>query len=306
MQVGRLLPWTTLPDGYRLDPRAPRDPAGVRIEEDEADQVRAIFGWYAEDGSTIDQIAQRLTAQGIATAHGHATWSTSAVRRILGNATDSGVAYGNREREAPARRFHPIVGGAVTAAGGTSRRLRSQEEWIGVPVPAIVATALFERAQERLVQNRACAARNTWHGYLLRCLVRCGRCGRAHDVLHNGRYAYDRCRGTGTLVTRLRPAPCPTRNVPTAPLDAVVWDDVRRVLGDPAILEDAQQRARQGWLRTDAQEAHRHDRRQRQRDVQRQGGRLVDAYTAAVLSLAELRARRGKREDRSEAWRRQE
>jgi site-specific DNA recombinase len=45
MQAGRLLPWTTPPYGYRLDPRAPRDPAGVRLEESAAAWGRAIFGW---------------------------------------------------------------------------------------------------------------------------------------------------------------------------------------------------------------------------------------------------------------------
>jgi site-specific DNA recombinase len=306
LQAGRLLPWSTPPYGYRLDPRRPRDPAGVRIEPDEATLVGEIFGWYAEEGLTSYQVAQRLTARGVPTAHGHAVWTTSAVRRILSNATYSGLAYGNREREVPARRLQPILGDYTAGAGGTSRRLRPAEEWVGVPVPAVISTELFARVQERLGHNRACAARNTRHGYLLRCLVSCGRCGLAHYIWTNGRYAYYCCRGAATLVSRLRPERCATRKVPTAQLDALVWADVCQVLSDPAILDEALRRARQGWLGTDEQEARRHDLQQRQRDLQRQIERLIDAYSADVLSLEELGARRRKLEDRLAALRREE
>lgn len=58
----------------------------------EAALVREIFRWYVEEGLTIYAIAQRLTAQGIATAYSHAAWTPSAVRRILGNASYSGMA----------------------------------------------------------------------------------------------------------------------------------------------------------------------------------------------------------------------
>jgi len=68
LRAGRSLPWTTPPYGYRVDPRMPRDPAGVRVEDGEAEVVRALFDWYAEEGLTIYAITQRLTERGIATA----------------------------------------------------------------------------------------------------------------------------------------------------------------------------------------------------------------------------------------------
>ena len=48
-----ILPWTTAPYGYLLDPLTPRDPAGVRIEESEAALVRAMFTWYVDEGVTL-------------------------------------------------------------------------------------------------------------------------------------------------------------------------------------------------------------------------------------------------------------
>jgi len=171
LRAGRLLPWTTPPYGYRVDPRMPRDPAGVRVEDSEAGVVCALFGWYAEEGLTIYAIAQRLTERGIATARGHAIWTPAAVRRILGNASYCGMAYGNRLRDVPAKRRHPLLGGTTKGTGGTSVQARPAEEWIGVPVPAIVSTELYAQVQARLGRNRTWAMRNTRRAYLLRCLV---------------------------------------------------------------------------------------------------------------------------------------
>jgi site-specific DNA recombinase len=161
--AGRLIPWTSPPYGYRIDPRQPRDPAGVRVEGTEAARVREIFCWYVEDGLTIYAIAQRLTAQGLTTARGHAVWTPATVRRILGNASYSGMAFGNRTKDVPATRRHPLLGGATKGAGGTSTRVRPADEWIGVPVPAIISADLFTQAQARLARNRTWAMRNTRH-----------------------------------------------------------------------------------------------------------------------------------------------
>src|SRR5215216_619949 len=60
LRAGRLLPWTVPPFGYRLDPTRPRDPAGVRVDDEAAAVVRRIFSWYVEDGLTLYRIAQRL------------------------------------------------------------------------------------------------------------------------------------------------------------------------------------------------------------------------------------------------------
>src|SRR5262245_5974688 len=68
LRAGRLVPWTTPPCGYRLDPLRPRDPAGVRLDETEAAVVRRIFAWYVEDGLTLYAIARRLTDEGIPSA----------------------------------------------------------------------------------------------------------------------------------------------------------------------------------------------------------------------------------------------
>jgi hypothetical protein len=66
------------------------------------------------------------------------------------NPTYAGTAYGNQKQMVLARRRHPLIEPEPKSAGDESCRLRPEEEWIGVPVPAIVLSALFTQARERL------------------------------------------------------------------------------------------------------------------------------------------------------------
>ncbi len=85
-----------------------------------------------------------------------------------------------------------------------------------------------------------------------------------------------------------------------------MWADRCAVLADPAVLDEAVRRAQQGWLNSDERQARRQDRHRRRAEIGRQVQRLVDAYTAEVLTLEEVRHRRATREERLEALRREE
>ena len=246
LRAGRLLPWSTPPLGYRVDPRAPRDPAGVQVDEAGAAIVRDIYTWYVEDGLTLYGIAQRLSDQHVPTPTGRALWSPATIRKVLMNAAYQGIAYGNQQRSVPARRSYPLIGRALKGPGGESVAGRPPEEWVGVPVPAIISTERFAQAQARLAQNRQRAPRNTRGDYLLRCLVSCRQCGLAHMVWNNGRYAYYRCKGLDGLMARRHPTPCRSRQVATERLDALVWADLCEVLTRPYWTRPCGERSRAG------------------------------------------------------------
>ena len=67
LRAGTLLPWTTPPFGYRLDPDRPRQAAGVRTDPAEAALVAQLFEWYLEPQATIYRLAARLTDLGVPT-----------------------------------------------------------------------------------------------------------------------------------------------------------------------------------------------------------------------------------------------
>jgi site-specific DNA recombinase len=298
LRAGQLVPWTVPPFGYRQDPYRPRDPAGLQIDEDAAHVVLQIFTWYVEDGLTLYGIAQRLIGRGIPTPSGRPYWNPSSVRKILMNATYRGIAYGNQKQMVPAKRRHPLLGREPRGEGGESCRLRPVEEWIGVPVPSLIDDALFALAQARLQRNQQWATRNTRGQYLLRRLLSCRWCGLAMNVWNNGRYAYYRCKGMDVLAMRGRREPCHARQIPTARIDDLVWDDLCQLLSEPEVLHDAVQRFRDGWLSGEERQAHRGDLHRRRAQMKRRIERLVDAYQAEALTLEELQTRRSQLESR--------
>jgi site-specific DNA recombinase len=83
LRAGTLLPWTTPPFGYRLDPERPRDAAGVRVEPGEAVLVAQLFDWYLEPQATIYRLATRLTGLGVATPRGKPRWECGQRARHL-------------------------------------------------------------------------------------------------------------------------------------------------------------------------------------------------------------------------------
>jgi DNA invertase Pin-like site-specific DNA recombinase len=129
LRAGTLLPWTTPPFGYRLDPERPRDVAGVRVERAEAVLVAQLFDWYLEPQATVYRLAKRLTDLHVATPTGKPCWNAASVRGILRNPAYAGRALINRTRVVPARRRKSAllpVGPRATATPHARRRTGSR------------------------------------------------------------------------------------------------------------------------------------------------------------------------------------
>src|SRR6266480_3554479 len=157
LRAGTLLPWTTPPFGYRLDPERPRDAAGVRVEGAEAVLVAQLFDWYLEPQATVRRLATRLTGLGVPTPRGKPRWNVASVRGILRNPAYAGRALTNRTQVAPARRRKSAL---LPVGPGDSHAPRPQEDWIAVAVPAIVSEQTFAQVQAKLDANQQGAARN--------------------------------------------------------------------------------------------------------------------------------------------------
>src|ERR1700730_18313729 len=104
LRAGTLLPWTTAPFGYRLDPERPRRADAVRTEPGEAALVAQLFDWYLEPQATVYRLARRLTDLGVPAPRGGPRWNTASVRGILRNPSYAGRALSHRTQAASARR----------------------------------------------------------------------------------------------------------------------------------------------------------------------------------------------------------
>ncbi len=290
LRAGTLLPWTTAPFGYRLDPERPRRADAVRTEPGEAALVAQLFDWYLEPQATIYRLARRLTDLGVPAPRGGPRWNTASVRGILRNPAYAGRALSNRTQVAPARGRKSAM---LPAGPGVSHAPRPEEDWITVPVPAIVSEEAFAQVQAKLDANQQGAARNTRHEYLLRALISCGACrlGCTGRQTAAG-YRYYLCRGRTDPLRVAQGQRCTARYIPAAQLDELVWADLCALLTDPAQVTRAVTRARGGaWLPQELQ-ARQATIGQALGQLERQQQRLLDAYLAEVIALAELERKR--------------
>ena len=286
LRSGQLLPWTRAPYGYRLHPERPRDPAAVQVDPVAAAIVQDLFAAYAAGGVTLHGLAAQLTARRVPTPTGKPIWRPTTIRNLLTNPAYKGQAASGRLRTTPARQrmsaLEPIGKGVSTTA-------HPSQEWITVPVPALVAAEQFDLVQRRLAANQRSAWRSTTHPYLLRGLVSCGVCRLACSgvtrTASDTRYRYYRCLGKMARVSSGRARCCPARFIPAGQLDELVWADLCAVLRQPQLVAEALERAHSGaWV---SQELRRRQAtlRQVRASVARQRQRLLEAYLAEVIDL---------------------
>jgi site-specific DNA recombinase len=289
LRSGRLLPWTRAPYGYRLHPERPRDPAAVQVDPVAAAVVQELFTAYAAGGVTLHGLAAQLTVRRVPTPTGRPIWRPTTIRGLLTNPAYKGQAASGRLRTAPARRRKSAL---EPIGKGMSTRPHPPQEWITVPVPALVAAEQFDLVQRRLAANQRSARRSTTHPYLLRGLVSCGVCrlactGVTRTATATGtRYRYYRCLGKQARVSSGRARCCPARFIPAGQLDELVWADLCAVLQLPELVVQALERAHSGaWV---PKELHRRQATLRgvRASVARQRQRLLEAYLAEVIDLA--------------------
>jgi len=290
LRAGTLLPWTTPPFGYRLDPERPRRADAVRVDPGEAALVAQMFDWYLEPQATIYRLARRLTDLGVPTPMSGPRWSVASVRGILRNPSYAGRALSNRTQVAPARSRKSAM---LPAGPGVSHAPRPEEDWITVPVPPVVSEQTFAQVQAKLDANQQGAARNTRHEYLLRALISCGTCRLGCTGRQTGAgYRYYLCRGRADPLRAAQGRRCTARYIPAGQLDELVWADLCALLTDPAQVTRALDRARSGaWLPQELQ-ARQATVRHALGQLEHQQQRLLDPYLAEVITLPELERKR--------------
>ncbi|MCA1679434.1 MAG: recombinase family protein, partial [Actinobacteria bacterium] len=154
--------------GYRRVPRTAEGPARLEIHEPEAAIVREIFEDYTTAGRSIRAISRRLYEDGIPTPSGREVWSSSTLGGLLRNRTYMGAAEWFR---------HETTGSPAPGKSRGHQTLRPKEDWITVPVPAIITADVFEAAQRIKRDNSMFSPRRATPGlWLLRGLVVCGAC----------------------------------------------------------------------------------------------------------------------------------
>ena len=300
-QAGVVSVLARAPYGYRFVGRREAEDGVARFEvvEDKAAVVRRVFAWIGEERVSLATVSQRLFEAGVPSPTGRARWSRSMVGVLLSNPAYAGQARFGKNASIP---WQPPLRPARGRAPIPTRPVRQvpapPEQWIAIPVPALVDAALFASVQEQLDENRRRNRRRADSvRHLLQGLLVCQACGYAfcgYGQPRRGRAPgpaphYYRC--TGTDPSRYGgQRRCEARPLLGAPLDAAVWTEVCRLLQDPARVAAEHQRRLQ-VLRTGPRRPEL-ETLERQLAKLRAGiGRLIDSYAEGVISKAEFEPR---------------
>jgi site-specific DNA recombinase len=284
--------WGNPPYGYTYIRKTTTTPQHLVINEAEAEVVRQLYRWCIEEQLSSYAIHRRLTLQGIPPRKSkHGRWAQSSVIEILRDSIYKGEAYYNRTQPGEVRRPYGSRGLKDRHPGNSQGRTRRpQTEWIPIRVPALIDPETWEQAQTQLVRNRERAQRNnTQHRYLLRSLLVCGRCGRRMVgtwSAQGGRYI------CALRYPRYTPGACQGRSLSATTIEAGVWEQVKTLLSDPAVLRMQYEQGR-GDPAVDVRAAQERARLERKlAALDREVTRLIDAYQAEVIELTELAERR--------------
>jgi site-specific DNA recombinase len=279
------------PYGYRyVNKQEGGGAARFDLVLDEARIVHQVFTWVGQDRCTINDVCRRLHQASVRTRTGKEHWDHKTVWELLKNPAYKGEAAFGKTRRTP-------VGPPLRAPRGRTAQSRRgywgkdapKDEWITIPVPALVDPTLFDAVQEQLEENRRRARiPEKGHRYLLQGLLVCAHCGYAYFGLTNdARNAYYRCSGARSLPRHGGERWCGNKELRMDQTDAAVWQEVCRLLEDPARLEQEYQQRLQPHQPSNEDEGL-----QAQMGKLRRGiARLIDSYAEGLIEKQEFEPR---------------
>jgi site-specific DNA recombinase len=283
------------PYGYRYVRKSEAAEAYYAVIEAEAEVVREVFELYTKELWSIGAIGRHLNERGVLTRFNKGSWERSTIWGMLRNPAYQGTAcFGKTERAPRQRITKPLrQKGGFSPRSSTSRE-RHAQEWIAVPVPALVSEDIFAMAQERLAENKRFSARRTKAPTLLQGLLVCGECGyglyRTSTKTTKRQIQYYRCLGSDRY-RHLRGPVCQCRPIRQDYLDELIWEQVMRLLKTPELVRAEIDRRMEESLSSDPMQQR---KIRLERELKRTGSqldKLLDAYQEDLIGLAELRSR---------------
>jgi site-specific DNA recombinase len=221
------------PYGYRYHPKLGEKNGYYEIYEPEAEVVRMIFKWAAEDGYSLRRIVKELFKRNILPAKKiRDCWTKSSVDRVLNRTDYYGDSYYNETVAVVPK--NPQTKDGYKKIKKSSRRIKPKDEWIKIAVPKIIDKDLFDKAHIRLKENIITNPRNKIYPYKLTGKVYC-QCGakRVGDGV-NGHHYY-RC--AQRIYKYPLPNKCTYEGVNAEILDQMVMNNMINILTNPSLIK---------------------------------------------------------------------
>jgi site-specific DNA recombinase len=295
-QSGEVSVMSGAPYGYRYIRKTDETPAAYAVLEAEARVVQRIYEMYTVAGLSIGEITRQINAEGIPTRKASARWERSTVWAVLRNSAYRGIAcFGKTRASARTRVVRPLRRRGVITPSTTAGHERPREEWIEIPVPALVSDDSFARAQELLQENKIRSRRRTIEPSIVQGLVSCRKCGYAFSRTSTRTSArkihYYKCIGSDGWRKLGGPVCDNRRLVRQDLLDQIVWAEVIRLLEDPTLIQQELDRRLAAARSSDPTQKRVQSLQRELVHVGKGMERLLCAYQEALLSIEQLRER---------------
>jgi len=269
--------------GYDYNPLTKR----LEINPAEAETVKRIFALYQCQDSSTKKIAATLNQEHASSKYG-AKWDNARIRRILRDLTYAGEWHYNKR------------------TGKAKGKLKPQNEWIKVAVPAIIEKETFEQVQKMIESRKNIRHPSGDVKYLLKDLLYCGDCGekfntvtrterylnantRNQDMIH---FQYYRCSG------EIKNKPCGMPRLQAASVESVIWNKVKQLIKKPSLIREAAEREMKARVKSDqAGISKPEELRQALEKNKEQETRIFDAYKQEIISVQQLDRELGKIRD---------
>jgi site-specific DNA recombinase len=294
-QQGSINVLSGAPYGYRYVRKSDTAAAYYQVLESEAAVVRRVYAVYTQQGLSINAIARLLNEEHIPTRTETTHWERSTVWGILRNPAYRGRACFGKTELRPRQRITPRLRKRQgLASRDSANHERPRQDWIEIPVPALISDETFALAQEQLEQNRRHSPRRTIEPSLLQGMLVCERCGyalyRTSTRTSARKLYYYRCLGSDAY-RHLKGAVCDNPPVRQDHLDAVVWKELLRLLEDPSAIQEELKRRREAARRADPLKLREEILRRDHARLEKNMDRLLNAYQEGLVSLDQLRSR---------------
>ena len=307
-QSGEVSVMSGAPYGYRYIRKTDEAPAAYAVLDAEARVVERIYEMYTVEGLSIGEITRRINAEGIPTRKASARWERSTVWAVLRNSAYRGVAcFGKTRASSRTRVIRPQRRRGVITPSMTAGHERPREEWIEIPVPALVSEDSFARAQELLQENKIRSRRRTIEPSIVQGLVSCQKCGYAFSRTSTRTTArkihYYKCLGSDGWRKLGGPVCDNGRLVRQDLLDQIVWAEVIRLLEDPTLIQQELDRRLAAARSSDPTKKREQSLQRELAHVGKGIERLLSAYQEALMSIEQLRERMPALRQREQALR---
>jgi site-specific DNA recombinase len=290
-QAGRVGILCHAPYGYRYVPKQ-EGGGDARFDSvwDEARVVQQVFAWVGQERCTMNAVCRRLHQAGVRTRTGKAHWDHKTIWEMLNNPAYKGEAAFGKTRWTPVGpRLRAPRGRHAHSRRGYSGKAVPKDEWITIPVPALMDASLFDAVQAQLDENRR-RARMPEKGsrYVLQGLLVCRQCGYAYcGRTNDARHAYYRCAGAMNIPRHGFARVCGSKPWRMDQTDAAVWHEVCRLLAQPARLEQAYRQR----LHPDQPSDASHGLETQMSKLRRGLARLIDSYADGLIDKQEFEPR---------------